>query len=215
VAQVYRVPGGELPVRMTLVRLRDGGLWVHSPLAVDAKMRAEIDRLGPVRAVVAPCRFHFLDVNSFRASYPESVLFISPGLARKWRSLPFTGVLDDRPPRAWEGDLQQLVFRGHPALDEVVFFHPASRTLILTDLMMSAHAESHRLWRTLGKVAQVYDKPSPPAGILWTFFPRSLARKSMQRILDWDFDRIVFAHGNPIPTDGKRIFHEAFQQLLG
>ena len=52
--------GIETGARMTLVRLRAGGLFVHSPLPLDGELGTEVDALGPVVAVVAPSRFHHL-----------------------------------------------------------------------------------------------------------------------------------------------------------
>ena len=39
--------------RMTVIRLPDGGLWLHSPTPLDDGLRAAIDALGPVAHIVA------------------------------------------------------------------------------------------------------------------------------------------------------------------
>ena len=49
-----RLLGIEVGARMTVVRLEDGGLFLHSPVALDADLRSDLDALGPVRCVVAP-----------------------------------------------------------------------------------------------------------------------------------------------------------------
>jgi hypothetical protein len=43
---------------MTLVRLSDGSLFVHCPVALDPATRREVDALFPVRAVAASSPFH-------------------------------------------------------------------------------------------------------------------------------------------------------------
>ncbi|MFX7674953.1 DUF4336 domain-containing protein, partial [Acinetobacter baumannii] len=40
-----RIP---FPTRMTVVRLPDGGLWIHSPVAPDEALFEAIERLGSV-----------------------------------------------------------------------------------------------------------------------------------------------------------------------
>jgi len=40
--------------RMTVVRLHDGGLLVHSPVRLEPKLKAALDALGPVRHVLVP-----------------------------------------------------------------------------------------------------------------------------------------------------------------
>jgi len=50
--------GVETGTRMTIVVLSDGGLFVHCPVALTDDLRAAVDELGPVRAVVASSLFH-------------------------------------------------------------------------------------------------------------------------------------------------------------
>ena len=65
--------GVETGTRMTVVRLSDGGLFVHSPVALDLETRREVDALGEVRAVVAPSVFHHLFVGEWMAAYPKAL----------------------------------------------------------------------------------------------------------------------------------------------
>ena len=55
------MPGGiALGMRMTVVRLGDGGLFLHSPIPLSGELRRELDALGTPRALVAPNRMHWL-----------------------------------------------------------------------------------------------------------------------------------------------------------
>src|SRR4051812_5586425 len=38
-----------LPVRMTIIRLADGGLLLHSPTRFDFDMARELEQIGPIR----------------------------------------------------------------------------------------------------------------------------------------------------------------------
>ena len=49
--------------------------------------------------------------------------------------LPFTGILGDAPNPDWADDFDQLAFKGNPLIEEVLFFHKESRTVILDDLI--------------------------------------------------------------------------------
>lgn len=64
--------GLETGTRMTVVRLNGGGLFVHSPVALDDTLRATVDALGPVTAIIAPSRFHHLYVGEWAAAYPSA-----------------------------------------------------------------------------------------------------------------------------------------------
>jgi hypothetical protein len=54
---------------------------------------------------------------------------------RKRRDLKFTAILDDLPLKGWQREIDQVVFRGNILMDEVVFFHRASRTALFADLI--------------------------------------------------------------------------------
>ena len=124
-----RFAGVETGTRMTLVRLADGGLFVHSPVGLDERTREAVDALGPVKAIVAPSRFHHLYVEAWSQAYPAALLCACPGLERKRADLRWDRVLGDRPEKEWQGELDQVFFSARALESEVVFFHPRSRTL--------------------------------------------------------------------------------------
>ncbi|HEX5067892.1 MAG TPA: DUF4336 domain-containing protein, partial [Myxococcota bacterium] len=66
--------------RMTVIRLDDGSLLLHSAVKLDPELRKELDALGPVRYVVAPNRVHHLYAGKVRDAYPDARLWIGPGL---------------------------------------------------------------------------------------------------------------------------------------
>src|SRR3954454_24552340 len=115
--------GFEYGARMTVIRLQDGGLFVHSPIALDPPLRQAIDRLGPVRVIVSPSRFHYMHVPEFARAYPEARLYAVPGSRGKLKELPVHALLADEPDPAWSDELDQATFRGSALYDEVDFFH--------------------------------------------------------------------------------------------
>ncbi len=123
--------------RMTVVKLSNRGLWLHSPIRLDSDLRAELDGIGEVQAVAAPNKAHHLFVADFREAYPNAKIYAAPGLPEKRKDFRFDGLLADEPRLEWRGDLEQRRIQGMPMLNEVAFFHPSSRTLILTDLVFN------------------------------------------------------------------------------
>ena len=83
----------ELGARMTIIRLDDSSLVLHSPISLTEPLRAELDSIGPVRYVVAPNRFHHLFAAEYAAAYPGSSLYVAPGLQEKRPDLEVAGVL--------------------------------------------------------------------------------------------------------------------------
>ena len=208
-----RLLGIEMGTRMTVVRLVDGGLLVHSPVQLDEVTRRDLDGLGPVRAVVAPNRYHHLHVSAYFAAYPEGRVFGAPGLPEKRRDLPFHAVLSDEAPPLWAGQLHQLVFRALPVLNEVVFWHPPTRTLITTDLVSNIrHAEGlpARMFFWLDGTLGRFN-----ASRMWRLLvrDRAAARVAIDRLLLWDFDRVVLAHGDILETGGRQAMRSSFAWL--
>ena len=124
--------------------------------------------------------------------------------------------LGDAPEDAWEHELDQLIFRGSRLMEEVVFFHRASRTLIVADLIESFEPEmltvAERLLMRFGGVMHPDGKAS--RGFRATFLGhRDAARACLARIRAWDTERIVLAHGRWYPRDGRAVLRRAFRWL--
>lgn len=206
--------GVEVGARMTVVRLRGGALWLHSPVSLDAALRAELDALGPVRFAVAPNRFHHLYAGDVLRSYPDAELHVAPGVDTKRPDLHPDAVLGDEPAAGWADDIDQLLFRGAPIANEVVFHHAASRTLILTDLAFhfgkQAPARTRIAMRALG--ARGF---GPTLIERWLVVrDRAAARDSLERIFDWDFDRVVVAHGDVLESGGREALESGYAWLV-
>jgi Domain of unknown function (DUF4336) len=206
--------GAEVGTRMTVIRLADGSLFVHSPVHLDDEIRATLDRIGPVRHVVAPNRYHHLYAADYSQSYREAKLYAAPGLETKRSDLHFDAILSDEAPEAWRGQIDQLVFRGFSPLNETVFFHRASRTVLFTDLLFNlTHTDS--AWT---RVVMTLDGGFGRPAVARTFRLLMKMRKqavmdSVARIVNWDFDRITLAHGDVVERGAKPVLQAAYSFL--
>jgi len=90
-----RFYGLEVGTRMTVIRLADRSLLLHSPVALDSDLRSQLDAIGDVRYAVAPNRVHHLYAGDVGKAYPGARLWLAPGLERKRPDLDFAGVLCD------------------------------------------------------------------------------------------------------------------------
>ncbi len=209
-----RALGVEMGTRMTVVRLADGSLFVHSPVALDRPTRAALDALGPVRHVVAPNKFHHLYAGAYPVVYLDARLYAAPGLAERRRDLPIDETLHDTPPQAWAGQIEQTLFRGMPVTNEVVFLHRATRTVIFTDLVTNIRSAPGFDTRLLFLLNGTYGR----FGSGWIerllTRDRAAARASVERVLAWDFDRVIMAHGEILEHGGPTAARAAFDWLF-
>jgi hypothetical protein len=199
---------------MTVIRLAGGRLLLHSPVALDEGLRKQLDSLGRVAFVVAPNRVHHLYAGEVAKLYPEARLWVAPGLERKRPDLVFEAVLGDEAPAEWREEVQQTFFRGRPYENEVTFFHRASRTLILCDLAFNFGPRTATLTRMLMTLIRSYGRFGPSKLDPLLIRDRAAARQSLERILAWDFDRIVVAHGEILERGGHQALREGYAWLL-
>ncbi len=207
------LPVGDVGARMTIVRLANGGLFVHSPVRLDAETKEALDALGEVRAIVAPCLLHHLFISDYATAYPSAAIYGPKGLDRKRKDVAFTGVLDDEAPELWRGQLEQVWVRGAPAMNEVAFFHVASRTLLLTDLVFNVPKDRTQGARIFYWFVGAAGRFGPHRIVRFCFRDKPAVRASMDRILEWDFDRITLAHGEVVETGGREKLRAAFSFL--
>lgn len=202
-----------LPTRMTVARLSGGGLWVHSPVLLDEPTRAALDALGAVAHLVAPNPFHFLFLEPYSQAYPAAGLHLAPGLRERRPELPPARTLGDHPPAAWAGEIDQAVLDGR--FREVVFLHRASRTLILTDLAFHVLSADGRAQEWFFRLNGAWRRLAPSRiARLTVLRDRAAVRALLRRVLDWDFDRVVVAHGDVLESGGRAAIREAFAKYL-
>jgi hypothetical protein len=211
-----RFAGLEVGRRMNVVRLGSGDLLVHSPAPLEPPLREALDRLGPVRFVVAPnCLHGHLWMEQYAAAYPNLELHAPPRLRRRRKDLTFAADLGDEPDPRWAGELDQALVRGHRAMPEVVFLHRPSRSLVIGDLGMHFGPSAAPATRFMAQLGRIYGRlrPTPAFRMLFRRRDRPATRASFERILAWDFDRIVVGHGDNIETGGREALREAYGWL--
>jgi hypothetical protein len=204
--------GVECGTKMTVARLASGGLFVHSPIALDEPTRRAVDDLGSVTAIVAPSLFHHLFVGEWARAYPNASLSCCPGLDKKRNDIAWTGILGDEPRTEWNGEIDQVFFGARTMENEVVFFHRKSKTIISCDFMFNLASHPSALTRT---VAFLLGQRQPGPTFLEHLMirKRAAARDQIDRIVAWNAERVLLAHGAAIDHDGSESIRRAYRWL--
>jgi hypothetical protein len=108
-----------------------------------------------------------------------------------------------------------LSFSGFDSLNECVFFHAASRTLILTDTAFHFDESFPALTQFATRVLGGYKRLSPSLLERIATTEKKKVRNSVAKILRWDFDRVIMAHGSIVEQNGKEKFQQGYEQFLG
>jgi hypothetical protein len=205
---------GDVGTRMSVLRLGGGDILLHSPVSLDPALREALDRIGRVRWVVGPSKVHHLFLGDFVRAYPSAELCGAPGLAEKRRDLRFQRVLDAAPVAAWDGRVRHHPFAGAPAINEVVFLHRRSRTLLLTDLAFNVKPGARNRAKLFHRLVGATGRFGPHRILRAAIRDREAARRSLETILAWDFDRIVVTHGDVLEQGGPEALRAGFAYLL-
>ena len=206
--------GLHVGTRMTVLRLRDGTLLIHSPIAMTTGLKAEVDTLGTVRHIVAPNVAHHLYAGEWKDAYPGALLHGAVGLAKRRKDLGIDLELKGESHPDWQEDLATAFLDG-TMLNETVFFHRPSRSLIVADLIENFETSAHWPTRTYLKLGGIHGQPGLSLPLRLVFRDKKRARRSIDEVLSWDFDRIVLAHGNVIESGGRDILRDAYTWLKG
>jgi hypothetical protein len=207
--------GFPYPTRMAVVRLSQGDVWVWSPIALTEQLADQVQAIGPVRYIVSPNKLHHLFLREWVERWPDAHLYAPPGLARKRSDLRFRAELEEEPDPSWAADIDQTIFRGSFAMQEVAFFHRASRTAIIGDLIQRLSKTTVSGWR--GVVMQlgglVGPNGSTPPDWRASFLRRGPARVARNKVLNWNAERVLIAHGECARSGAAEIIAAALRWI--
>lgn len=217
--EIVNFYGFPYPTRSVIVRLRNGDLWIWSPIKLTDGLNREIQDLGPVKHLVSPNKIHHLYLQEWKNNYPNAVLWGPQSTIKKRTDLEFRDALTDIAPVEWRNEIDQTWFRGSPALDEIVFFHRLSKTAILADL--SENLDDDFLsrywagWRHLVAKTWKITVGYGYAPLEWrlSWLNRRPARKALETLIGWNPTQVIMAHGQWQTENGRAYLKQAFAWL--
>ena len=213
--------GMSLPVRMTVIRLGNGDLWLHSPTRYDDTLRADLERHGRIRHLVAPNIAHWMFVRDWQQRCPDAVTWAAPAL-RERGQVKKSGVRLDRDlaetlPPEWAAEMEHALVPGGGGFREIDFFHKPSRTLVLTDLVVNLEPDKlSTLMRTLARLTGVL-APNGKAPLYLRLVIRAKRREAAaaaSRMLAWAPERVIFTHGRWFERDGTAALRRSLAWLV-
>ena len=199
--------------RMTIVRLRSGGLLIHNAIRLHEPDYARLAKLGPVAGIVVPNFFHSSDAHFYKLRFPQAGLYVSRGVAGKMRKrCPVDGILPEAWP--WQDEVACLEFQGTRWLFENVLLHRASRTAIFTDLVFNMQTDVAGGTRLFFMLNKIHKRFGPSRLLRWVLVnDMQKARASFREILALDFDRAVMNHGEVLERGAKRALERGCAEL--
>jgi hypothetical protein len=199
--------------KMCVFLLASGELAVHSAIAMDEAGMAALEALGRPSWILVPNSHHYSDADWYADRYPSARILV-PAAARgklfeKVRRID--GSVDDDWPAAYHGELATIPLAG-TRNGEVAFVHAPSRTLVLTDAVFH-YRDGDLPWLARGimRLNRAYGRFGP-SRIFTSFVVADpyVLRKSIDALLEHDFDRVIMSHGRILASGGKDAIRDAF-----
>lgn len=210
--------GMPFTTRMTVVKLDSGDLFIHSPIPLKSDLKNELDKLGTVKYLIAPNKIHYWYLDDFQKAYPEAITFTAKGVEERARQngkkFKVDYILDSTTNKFWSKEIDHVVMQGNRFMEEVEFYHKPSKTLILTDIYENFEPEKiswpFRLLAWLGGAL------SPQGGTtrdqqLLHFGRKWELKKCVEKLMLWDIEKIILAHGKCITKNAKQELQRVFK----
>jgi hypothetical protein len=206
--------------RMTVVQLKNGDLFLHSPIAFDAGLAGHLRSMGTIRHLISPNQFHYAHIGEWARAFPDAVTWASAGARRRARArgidVEFKSDLGPDAPQQWRDEINQLAIPGG-IFGELVFFHKASKTLILTDTIINLELNKiAQPWRLATQLTGMYS----PRGQLFfgmrlpLLLQKKKSRAAIERVLAWRPERIILSHGRCFESNATATLQRVFNWVL-
>ena len=182
--------------RSVIIRLKEDELWVHSPVRLSDELKAQINQLGQVKHIVAPSLLHHLYVGDWRDAYPEAQVYAPTGIEKKQPQLEIDHYLSDHDQiiaQQWSDEIDHVCLRGMPAVREHLFYHRASKTVLVTDFCFYFH-EASGFTKFYLKLNRVYQQLNMPLLFKSAIKDKQSFRDSIEIVKNWDVQRVTLCH---------------------
>jgi len=214
-----RFHGAPIPARATVVRLDNGNIWIHSPVRLTPALRDDVAALGPVRHLIAPHCDLREDICDWQRAFAEARVWLVPGIdpAMDGETHLRPKTLGGRAETPWRGQIAQLIVEGRGSFPEPVFFHRASRSLILSNLIHNVETDRLPAWAR--PVVWIAGADYPDGGMPFIVKMRFRGRTeqltdAVETMIGWNPERIILRHGKNVDRGGVEWLRFVFRRHL-
>lgn len=206
-----KVLGADIIRNVTVIRLDSGKMIIHSTAPFSPDEINSINREGEPSWLVEAMLDHDTFSNEGRSAFPDIPYFAPPGFEERV-SFPVQSLTEA--PDEWSQEIEIMAIQGNPTFGEQVLLHRPSRTLIVADLIFNYH-KAPSLWTKLLLYPAMGLRHAPGMSKRFrnAITDKAAFKTSLDKLLQWDFDRIVVGHGQVIEANGKSKARAMFEEL--
>jgi hypothetical protein len=164
-----------------------------------------------VRWIVAPNCFHHLGVVATAAHYKRAKVVGPRSVVEHNKRVELHMEIGDDAFGEAIPEIERVHLTGCPFLDETVFFHRPTGSLIGADLLISASPKDHWTWRWAARVMRCYERVQVPPDVRKATARSEAVARAIESMAKLPIERILVAHCDPIVNDPVGVLENAWR----
>ncbi|MEO8541998.1 MAG: hypothetical protein ABI434_00370 [Burkholderiaceae bacterium] len=205
------LPFAELPRRMTVVRLHDGGLVIFSAIALDEDEMVALEEYGTPAFLVVPSSRHRMDAHIWMKRYPNMRVATPAGAQDKVEET--VGVDTTAPDFGDPNVVFETVGGSHDSEAALRVHSTHGTTLVLGDMVGNIHDESGFGGWVLRVTGFAGDAPQVPRVVKVSADAAALRSQLLEWAAIESLHCILVAHGDPISDDPHGVLRKLADSL--
>lgn len=194
----------DLPVKSFVLKTNSGAVLISPLPNLDPHIEI-IKKFASLTDIVAPNLLHHLGAKKAKKHFPDATLWATPGLDLKRADIKWDKSLGKNE-WSYDKEIQIVPILGMPRVNEFVFYHKTSRTLIVTDLVFNLQKSTGIGNWLIYHLFDIYKKAAISRLFLTQVQNKNEFEDSLKKIVALDFINIYLPHGENILNNGKEIF---------
>jgi hypothetical protein len=195
------LPGGGPPRVMTIAKLADGRLVIHSAVALGDSEMKELEAFGKPAFLVVPNGSHRLDAPAYKRRYPEMKVVTAPASKQKVEQVV---PVDDTAGRFGDDSVRYEPIEG-TIEGALVVRSRSGATLVLNDTVMNMARGSVKGFGGFVTGVLGFFGPVPkvvPLAKLFVYKDKKAAGAHLQRLAETPgLTRVIVSHGHMITSE--------------
>ncbi len=200
-AYATRFWGVHFPCASFALRL-EKKLLILSPGPWDEALAPALHDLGEVAFLVAPNAFHHLHLAAWKTRFPQAELWGPSRLGKKRPELNFDHYFTEQS-QPFAPALTLHPLWGAPGVSETAFFHQASQSLILTDLLFNLNEIQGRWSHCFFFLLGIHGRLGSSRLFQSAVNDKKKFAQASKDLLSLDFTQVLLHHGENLERDAK------------
>jgi len=207
--------GNPLPRTMTIYKMKDGNIWIHSAIAIEDSALEKLKALGVPKYLVVPNTMHRLDASFYKEKFPN-ILVVCPKAAIEEVEKEVHVDLSCEEAFAYNSEIKAVNIPGAKSIELAYELKLSQRTkaFIFNDLIVNQDEVQGWKGFILKHVGRIGFFRTPPITKMILLENKKIFKDWLYRLSEReDIKVITVAHGNAVTDQIQSLLRRASAQI--